>query len=208
MKAFRYVYLTVLLASMCVGATLAVTPAAGGSQNAAWNGDVTIGWQFTLSSAVTVNELGFFDADSDGLSDDHPVGIFDSGGTLLISATVPAGSGATLQDGFRLVPVAPLNLAPGSYTIGGFGLQTSPDAFRFGVSGSTTIPGLTLDDGVQSSSAPGLSFPTQVNTFAMEGYFGPNFTVDAVIPEPSTAVLALSAFALAFFARRYAASRR
>jgi hypothetical protein len=196
----------VSLASVCPATTIAVTPGPGGSQNSAWNGNVTIGWQFTLTSPVTVTDLGFFDADDDGLSDPHEVGIWDSLETLLGSATVPPGIGATLLNGFRFVPVAPFLLAPGSYTIGSYGNVTSPDEFRFGISGSTAIPGLTLGGGVQSTFGPtSLSFPGQVNGFAAEGYFGPNFGINgapAPVPEPSTLSLVGITLGALLLARR------
>ncbi len=160
--------------------TVAVVPGSGGDENNQWNGNVTIGWQFALSSPVTVTGLGFFDATGGGLSDSHPVGIWNNGGTLLGSTTVPAGTeGTTLLSGFRFVFVEPFTLEAGTYTIGAYGNQTSPDKFRFGVSGSTTITGLTLGSGVQSTFGPTtLTFPTQVNAFAAQGYFGPDFTTE------------------------------
>ena len=39
--------------------------------------DFTIGWQFDLSSPVTVTALGFLDLDGN-MVDSHPVGIWDA----------------------------------------------------------------------------------------------------------------------------------
>src|SRR5271154_7146963 len=81
-----------LAAPVCHADTITVVPGSGGVENDAWNTNATIGWQFTLSSPVTVTELGFFDATGGGLFDPHPVGIWNSSGTLLGSATVPSGT--------------------------------------------------------------------------------------------------------------------
>jgi hypothetical protein len=66
--------------------TIAVVPGGGGFQNHFYNVNVTIGWVFTLTSSVTVAELGYFDAGNDGLFDSHAVGIWTNGGTLQVSA--------------------------------------------------------------------------------------------------------------------------
>jgi Domain of unknown function (DUF4082)/PEP-CTERM motif len=188
-----------LAAPVCHADTITVVPGPGGVTNNAWNFDATIGWQFTLSSPVTVTELGFFDATGSGLSDPHPVGIWNGSGTLLGSATVPSGTAGMLVDGFRFVSVTPFTLGAGAYAIGAYGNQTSLDAFEFGLGGSTTIPALTLGGAVEAASLPNtLTFPTSPEGFATQGYFGPNFMV-ATIPEPSTISLLALAFGLAGF---------
>jgi hypothetical protein len=193
-----WIILGITLASrICYADVIAVVPGSGGFQNALWNGNVTIGWQFTLSSSVTVTELGFFEA-TGSLSDPHPVGIWNSGGTLLGSATVPAGTPTMLLNGFDFVPVTPFTLGAGMYTIGAYGNGTSPDQFKFGLTGSTTIPGLTIGNGVSSAFGPTtLTFPTMPVDGTKEGYFGPDFLVaTSTVPEPSTCTLLSIAFGL------------
>ena len=186
---------------VCYGDTIAVTPGSGGFESDLWNQDSTIGWQFMLSAPVSVTELGFFDANgSSGLSDSHAVGIWNSSGTLLGSVTVPSGPPATLLDGFSFESVTPFTLGAGTYTIGAYGNETSPDQFKFGLSGSTTIAELTLGDAVFAPSAPNtLTLPTMVEDFATQGYFGPDFLVGPTssVPEPSTISL-LTLLAIAF----------
>lgn len=183
--------------------SIAVIPGTGGSENAAYNYNGNFGWIFTLSSSVTVTGLGYFDANSDGLSDAYPVGIFDTSGNLLTSATVPAGTGGTLLDGFRFVP-ASLVLGPGTYEIGAYYASIDLDNFLFGESGSVTIPGLTLGSAF-TEMGNSLAY-TVINagnpSFATQGYFGPNFTVSSV-PEPTTLALAgLGGLAALVVARR------
>jgi hypothetical protein len=194
----------VLTSSVCRADAIAIVPGTGGTENNAWNNNATIGYDFTLTTSVTVTELGFFDAfQASGPANPHPVGIWTSGGTLLASATVPAGAPSLVIDGFDFVPIAPIVLGPGSYAVGAYGLSTSPDNFEFGESGSTTISGLALGGAVEIF-ATGLTFPSTPESFATQGYFGPDFLV-ATIPEPATVGLAALALGLIAF---YSARRR
>src|SRR5262245_37302899 len=63
-------------------------------------GDQTFGYEFTLSSAVTVTNLGLWDFQNTGSSTSHAVTIWTSTGTQLVQTTIPAGTGETLIDGF------------------------------------------------------------------------------------------------------------
>ncbi|HEY6345568.1 MAG TPA: DUF4082 domain-containing protein [Bryobacteraceae bacterium] len=188
----------VLAISVCRADAIAITPGTGGDENDAWNSNATIGYDFTLTSSVTVTELGFFDSNgASGPVESHPVGIWNSGGTLLASATVPSGTPSLLIDGFDFVSISPVVLGPGSYAIGAYGLdQTSGDTdqFLFLESGSTTIAGLTLGGSVEAGSVSGLTFPTTPTGLA-QGYFGPDFLV-ASVPEPSTVMLVAVPFGL------------
>ncbi len=186
----------IMTISVCRADVIAITPGTGGLENNLWNGNSTIGYDFTLTSSVTVTELGFFDANlAEGPADSHPVGIWNSDGTLLASATVPSGAPSLLIDGFDFVSISPVVLGPGSYAIGAYGLMTSPDQFEFGESGSTTIAGLTLGGAVETFDT-GLTFPTSPEAFATEGYFGPDFLVGQAVPEPSTITLLALPFGL------------
>lgn len=163
-----------------------------GIENHLWNFNASIGYEFSLATSLDVSALGFYDAGGNGLFDAHDVGIFSSGGALLASATVPSGTGATLQDGFRFVSIADVMLAPGTYRIGAYGNVTSLDDFRFLASGSTTIAGLTLGQAYEAAGNS-LAFPDGNASGATQGYFGPNFQASAVapsaVPEPASMFL-------------------
>jgi hypothetical protein len=192
-----------LAGGICHADEIAVMPGWGGFENADWNDNVTIGWQFTLSSPVTVTELGFLDANgSAGLSNSHPVGIWNGSGVLLGSTTVPAGTGATLLDGFSFESVTPFALGAGTYTIGAYGSQASSDQFEWGVTDSTSVRGLSMGDAVTSGYGPTvLTLPTNVSAAVGQAYFGPDFMVasPASVPEPSTGRILAVMFGLAGF---------
>ena len=94
--------------------------AGGGYVRDSWK---NFGWTFTTSETRAVTALGLFDVNSNGLVDPHPVGIWDSNGTLLVSAVVQnqalTPSTSTVGD-WRFATVATTNLLAGSYTIGAY----------------------------------------------------------------------------------------
>lgn len=81
----------------------------------------TVGNALAILKPRTIDKLGVFDADSDGLTTAHEVGIWEvMTGKLVVSATVPAGTEAELIDGFRYVKLPePVELKGGvPYRIG------------------------------------------------------------------------------------------
>jgi hypothetical protein len=159
----------------------------------------TYGWTFTLSLPVVVQDLGYFDFGGNGLSVSHDVGIWDSGGTLLVSATVPSGTAGFLQDNFRYTSATAVLLPIGTYTIGGFDPESADGII---VSASiTTASGITYGAS-RSISGASLIFPTGDVHANGDSYFGPNFTF-AAVPEPATTGLFLLGGAVAYaIARR------
>lgn len=82
--------------------------------------------------------MAWYDTSRDGLSHSHPVGIWKdttgltewpyiNGGTLITSAMIPAGVTAELSGPWRRVPIAPLVLDVGGYSIGGQNNSQSVD---------------------------------------------------------------------------------
>src|ERR1700730_7367423 len=96
-----------------------------GGSSASASGDVTLGWAFSLSSAVTVTNLGVWDSSNgggigDGLVESHLVTIWTSAGVQVAQATVASGMTGSLLDGFRYVLLRSSVLLPiGKYTICG-----------------------------------------------------------------------------------------
>jgi hypothetical protein len=189
-----------------IASTIAVLPGSGGFQNPTF-GNTTLGWGFSLVDPVTVTDLGYFDGNG-GLTDAHPVGIWNSVGTLIAEATVPSGSTASLVSGFRFVPIAPVVLGPGAYSIGGASL-TSPDPVRFDVSSVTTVAGLSFGPAHLFTQANSLTLPTTPVPEFVDGYFGPDFMVSGpvtTIPEPDD--IGVSLLGLAIVMRLATVGRR
>jgi hypothetical protein len=164
----------------------------GGNANTFGN-NATVGWEFTLSSPVLLNSLGFWDNGSDGLINSHEVGIWNSANpatvlasTMVTSASTPvASSSPTGRWLFNGIPS--LVLSPGTYVVGATIVNGDPDLQRFSATASL-FPGATF---VQSRDigAPGLAYPSPAPVFN-DGIFGPNLQVSA-IPEPASAVILL-----------------
>jgi hypothetical protein len=177
-----------------------------------------IGWAFNVTSPVWVSALGYFDYSefsSDptngfccsplntvpGLLDDHNVGIFNSTGTLLTSADVPAGTAGTLIADSFYSTVATIELTPGEYFLlgtqqGNGGVSpTDPVAFEF--SSFSTLPQITALGGSYSyGGGPGVLNFGGGSIDGFQAYVGPNFLASdtapsspSPTPEPSSFIL-------------------
>ncbi|PYK29980.1 MAG: hypothetical protein DME57_08420 [Verrucomicrobia bacterium] len=202
MKSKFLILLIGFVAATTQPAVHAQTPAlsvSGGGLFGATTG--TFGWSFTLSSTISVTDLGYFDFGGNGLNEAHDVGIWTSTGTLMVSATVPAGTAGTLVGDFRYVLVSPTLLAPGDYVIGGFESGSSGDPVEVQASTITTASMITYD-GSRSTAGAALTFPSGDASANGNSYFGPNFEFTAV-PEPTTiGLLLFGGLGLCRFARK------
>ncbi len=163
--------------------------------------DSTVGWSFTLSTAMTVTSLGFhsFSPNSSGASlvTSHEVAIWNAGGQEIADGTVPAGTAGTNVNGTYYVSIAPVMLSVGTYTIGAF-VPSGTDYTDINDT-VTAIPGVTYN-GSRSNFVAGFSDPTGNQIGYSNAYFGPDFQV---VPEPSTwALLGLGATGMGVALRR------
>jgi len=114
----------------------------GGDAGLGTNG--TIGWTFMLSEPLTLAGLAWYDDNTNGLNYAHEIGIwlYDAGSNrwsydvtnapLVLSATVPAGTNAVLNSGFRVVEFeSPTNLALGFYIVAGTWYSENPDVVKW-----------------------------------------------------------------------------
>jgi len=171
---------------------LTFNEATGGSGT---NNNQSVGWQFNVLGSVVVTDLEWYDPTRNGLSTQHMVGIWNSGGTLLTSAVIPAGAAAGLDGMFRFVLVTPITLTVGNgYVVGGENFVTNTDRLACGSGGScdgllsqTLDPRLAFVNATFSDVGSGFVTPTQFS-LAHEGFYGPSFSVGAV-PEPTSMLL-------------------
>ena len=189
--------LTVLTFSTTFASTIAMITSGGGvgSNNTA---SFTTGWDFTAFNPITITSLGYYDADEDGLENDHEVGIFDSTGTLLVSVMVPSGTSSTLTNGFRMVSITPFSLAAGDYVIGGASAFSNDGVLVPGT--MTTDPAISITDAGVYEYGASLVFPG-TSTGGVP-YASVNFEFTEV-PEPSTVLLSFGALTAVGLKKRF-----
>jgi hypothetical protein len=145
----------------------------------------TVGFRFTDTAPAVVTSLGVYDFASDGLIASHEIGLWSSSGVLLASATVPAGTAAPIQNGFRYVALAtPILLVPNqSYDVGAFFGSDDSQAIR--VNGFATDSTIQYEWSDITGSASLVQPHGVAGSIYDPGVFGPGLLL-ASVPEPST----------------------
>jgi hypothetical protein len=166
----------------------------------AWPG-YTVGWDFTVNNtAISVSQLGYFDPLGNGLFDSHPVGLWDSSGTLVAQATVPSGTAATLAHSYRFVTLdSPVTLnANQSYFIGAL----NPTASDTLIQQTTAIIASEITYNTpRYALSTELAWPQSSFSAVSQGLFGPNM-VFTPVPEPQEYALMAGLGLCAFFVVR------
>lgn len=168
------------------GATPVLSPI-GGGDTLNGTGTFTYGWEFNVLSEITIDNLGVYDNQQDGLAESHEVGIWNSAGTLLVSTTVGAGTGSTLDGIFRMQDVVDTVLSIGTgYVIG----ATNWDVDMLSASAASLVsaPSISFVESRFLYTGGNLLRPT--STIGRLGYFGPSFSLaESYVPTPSTLAL-------------------
>lgn len=166
----------------------------------------TVGYRFQANERVGVRALGAFDLNQDGIVGGADVGLWTLDGTLLATATVPAGTNAGKIVGqFRYVGIDRVVLDAGTqYVLGSF--STDPNSlFNANYGGVTlsTDPRITLLRNRDIALVSALTFPDRESMFNIHlGSFGPNMLI-APVPVPAALpALALALGALTLVGRR------
>ncbi|MEN1678188.1 MAG: hypothetical protein AAGJ46_01235 [Planctomycetota bacterium] len=164
-------------------------------------GSFSLGTQFSLDKEVLVDGLGYFDVDSDGLSQSHAVGIFAINGELRVGP-LSISSGSVLRESqseagdwrFEAL-LTPVSLLPGDYVIAGYtggGLDDS-----VGEGERISVPGVGVAQGRRFQASRSLEYPGRTTA---QPYLTASFSV--VIPEPCGLCFACSSLLLACFRTR------
>jgi len=187
------------------GAAKAAQPAISftSASTSAIGANYNLGWEFTVgASDIVVNSLGFFDSTGAGLATSHQIALWTTGGAQLATATVNAGNGNALVNGFRYSNIAGFTLTHGtSYVIGATTGTIDQVAYSnfvgLNVDSAITLVQNMQDDG----SHAGLSFNNLFIQPGIQLFAGPNFQYSPAggggggVPEPgSIALLAASGF--------------
>jgi len=163
-----------------------ITGFTGGALYASYYGSLApgdvIGFRFTVSAPYTVASLGVYNADADGLTSAHQVGIWDGTQTLIASVTVDPLTGTPIGD-WTYASITPVTLMPGqTYTAGAAYTSDDGDSYISGASAVTTDPVVTWLNAVYPTAGDlGFVYPGLDSAPTSGGRFGPNFT-DEVVP--------------------------
>jgi hypothetical protein len=195
MLRFRF-GLGALLLAFCAATCFATTTGIESFTNpTVWpnndNQDWSLGWEFSVSGSVTVNELGY-NYFGVPLNNSHLVGIFNSSGSLLASVTVTKSS--SLLNGYLYTSLSTaLTLTSGDYWIAGTTLGLN-DGWIYQAEDIVTAPSITyLDSWYTPGNGGMLLFPTS-DTAGSRQYLEVNFAESQTqTPEPGTFALLGSA---------------
>jgi hypothetical protein len=154
----------------------------------------SLGWQFSVSSNITVSALGAYDYGQNGFPRPQQVGLWTNNGTLLASTYVDDSD--SLTGSWRFHSITPVTLTPGDYRVASQG----GEGFVNTITGAATAPGVTyIQDWYHytgSTANNPLYFPdgtNNFNTLDTAGYFGGNFMTSNA-PVPGTLLLLGSGF--------------
>ena len=153
------------------------------------NNGCTLGYNFDVTSSISIDGLGIFDAGSDGLNNTHEIGLWSAGGALLASTSV--GPGATDSDlsasgagSFLYSDILSLTLGAGSYVIGALYEIGDTDTVVFNAGGIFSNDAGTAYTSSAWVNSGSLDFPLNIGG-ATDRYFGPTMRLaEASVPEP------------------------
>jgi hypothetical protein len=159
---------------------------------------------------ILINGVGVYDNGNDGLHFSHEIGLwrYAIDGSIRFSSTIiPAGSLATLIEGYRYVAIDPVMISPGEgLIVGALYREGDPDAAGYPVSGHFASVFRTANGLGLRSDAPNLSIPTDWVCPGEEGvpclkFYHVNLLFQ-VVPEPHVTGLLFLALGGVFFTRR------
>lgn len=176
----------------------------------------TRGWGFVrggTTNDILVTQLGVFDSGGDGLVNAHAVGLWRDNpgsltGTLLASATAPAGTNAPLIGGYRWVSIPPVLIpyAFARYVIGAQFSAGDADALVAPLpSGLAPDIGPALTSNGRLADGLDLRYPWGSSIPPMEGQVGEQFFTPnlqyVIVPEPALPLLLVPGLVCLFLRR-------
>jgi hypothetical protein len=142
-------------------------------------GSYSLGWTFVANAAITISSVGLYDDKMNGLTESHPVGVYDESTQMLLAqATVTPQD--PLNGYFRYTPlVPPLALQQGkTYVLVALVGTENYLAFNALDPTWTVNPAISYAGGAVNYGNPNATTLLYPDTFGMPdggGDFGPNF---------------------------------
>lgn len=137
-------------------------------------------------NGITVTDLSIFDRFGDGLAEGHNIGLWDSTGTLLASATASAGTVNPLSANglYRTVDIVDFLLPQGTnYAVGALYLVGSGDEQATNWTVLTTPSEISFKEiRLANNGIPSLTFPS--TSVAVVGYGAGSFEFASATPVP------------------------
>ncbi len=157
---------------------------------------VGFGFAANPSGTAQVNQLGYFDQGGDGLAAAHQVGLYHYNGSayqLLATTTIPAGTGALLENGFRWMPIPTVTLTDTDQSNGWYALMATADTDTWSNNANSVVTNFGNFGFGQLAYYTANPFPSVGGTTSFGfgadiQYVGPNMGYVAA-PEPSSALL-------------------
>lgn len=182
---------SILLSLGTINANASVLIDAGPASNLGINfpGAYVVGTEFTVTSDIVIDGLGYIDIGSNGLTESHQVGLWSvPSQALLAEATVTNASTAIASASslgqWLVEEISPLLLQPGTYRVAGFVGNESGVLFNDKIGN-----GITLSTGMAHSTFPSGGFNYPDSTLPGE-FVAATVTSGAFdVPEPATLAL-------------------
>lgn len=156
------------------------------------------GFYLPSGGTILVNQLGYWDEGGDGLAIEHQIGLFQYNGagssyTMIATATIPSGTAATLDGGYRWVEIPAISIPDigqgGNYYV--IMASHGTDAWTNGLgSGAPMDPGFgTLSSGALDFGG-GTTVGSSGDINSSGGTFFGGANLGYAVPEPSAMAIA------------------
>jgi hypothetical protein len=151
----------------------------GSGQNYYQNQSYSLGWKFQTNQGIEVTALGFYDDLANGLTESHPVGIFDASNSQLVRSVTVTNSDP-LTGFFHFHSIAPIFLPAGHeyYVTSVTGTEKyAISVTTLNLDSSITYEGFAAYGPNAETPTHTLTCPDKYSANTFHGDFGPSFEI-------------------------------